>query len=261
MTAATTGVAPPVQRQRHEIRRRTLQVLRVESPAPWLRRIVLGGEELAGFHSAGFDDHVKVFLPGADPAAAPMRDFTPRHHDAARGELWIDFFLHDAGPATQWAASAAVGDRLAIGGPKGSWLLDAAGVDLHVLIGDETAVPAISRRLDELPATARAEVVLELGTDLEVPALTSRAAVRVHVARRAAGGVPGDAPGAALLALLRPLEIPPRLCFVWAAAESAVARAVRSHFVDARGWDPRWIKAAGYWQRDAAGRHEVIDAT
>jgi NADPH-dependent ferric siderophore reductase len=35
-------------------------------------------------------------------------------------------------------------------------------------------------------------------------------------------------------------------------------RAVRRHLVDERQFDKHWVKAAAYWQRDAAGVHEVI---
>jgi NADPH-dependent ferric siderophore reductase len=49
------------------------------------------------------------------------------------------------------AAQATVGQFLETGGPKGSAIISRTGIDLHVLIGDETGLPAISRRLEELP--------------------------------------------------------------------------------------------------------------
>lgn len=66
-----------VERVRHEIKRRDLQV-RVETPTPHFRSITLAGESLAGFISASFDDHVKLVLD-ADAAGPVMRDYTPRH--------------------------------------------------------------------------------------------------------------------------------------------------------------------------------------
>src|SRR5690606_35293208 len=111
------------------------------------------GDEVTGFTSLGFDDHVKVCFPtGPTDAASPedlaqmvSSDFTPRHFDAAKGELWIDFFLHEAGPATSWAAGAKAGDTLIVGGPKGSAILASEGIQLQLMIGDETAIPAIAR--------------------------------------------------------------------------------------------------------------------
>src|SRR3984957_13753886 len=156
-------LVPPVDRVvtrvRHELKRRKLEVLRSERISPSMVRLVLGGDDLAGFVSLGFDDHVKIFIPppgatelllptlgpqgptypeGVEPPA--MRDFTPRKYDAEAGELTIDFALHEAGPATAWAANARPGDFLGIGGPRGSMIVPTE-FSLHVLIGDETAIP------------------------------------------------------------------------------------------------------------------------
>jgi NADPH-dependent ferric siderophore reductase len=105
------NAAPQVTRVRHDLRRRKLVVSRVETLAPGMRRVVLRGAELAGFTSLGFDDHVKLFF-FTGGSEKEMRDFTPRRFDAAAGELWIDFFLHQAGPAAAWAARAVAGQSL-----------------------------------------------------------------------------------------------------------------------------------------------------
>ena len=121
-------MAPHIHRRlRHDVVLRTLVVLRVEQLSPHMRRVTLGGPGLRGFHSAAPDDHVKLFFPNHDgelvlptlgpngaefPAGrepSPMRDYTPRRHDAARGELLIDFVLHGDGPASNWATQAAPG--------------------------------------------------------------------------------------------------------------------------------------------------------
>ena len=88
---------------------------------------------------------------------SPGRDYTPRRYDAGRNELVIDFALHDAGPATDWAAQAEPGQQLAVGGPRGSFVVP-DDFDWYLFIGDETALPAIGRRLEELRAGARAIV-------------------------------------------------------------------------------------------------------
>lgn len=97
-----------VQKVRHPLKARLLQVRRVQRMGPYLVRVTLAGDELAGFVSASFDDHVKLFLPVADappvmptigpqgpvyPDDAPRpvtRDYTPRRYDANAGELDID---------------------------------------------------------------------------------------------------------------------------------------------------------------------------
>ena len=91
------------QRVRHELRMRLLEVRDVEALTPNMRRVTLGGDDLEGFESPGFDDHVKLFFPdpqtgelvlpkvGPEGVAKPapgdaprlMRDYTPRRFDAA----------------------------------------------------------------------------------------------------------------------------------------------------------------------------------
>src|SRR5450631_2784349 len=96
----TMNDGPRLERVRHELKRRRLTVSRVERVAPTMVRVVLSGDELQGFTSLGFDDHVKLFFPSSMEGAEPAkRDFTPRRFDPLTGELWIDFFLHAAGPA------------------------------------------------------------------------------------------------------------------------------------------------------------------
>ena len=124
------------QRVRNELRFRELTVLRVERIGSAFQRVVLGGEALEGFVSQGFDDHTKLFFPAAGAAFTPpevtdeginwgdgvrpaTRDYTPLY-DAGRHELAYDFFIHDGGIASSWALAAKTGDKLVIGGPRGS---------------------------------------------------------------------------------------------------------------------------------------------
>ncbi len=124
------------QRVRNELRFRELTVLRVERIGSAFQRVVLGGEALEGFVSQGFDDHTKLFFPAAGAAFTPpevtdeginwgdgvrpaTRDYTPLY-DAGRHELAYDFFIHDGGIACSWALTAKTGDKLVIGGPRGS---------------------------------------------------------------------------------------------------------------------------------------------
>jgi NADPH-dependent ferric siderophore reductase len=183
-----------------------------------------------------------------------MRDFTPRRYDADAGELWIDFYLHEAGPATSWASQVAVGQELAVGGPRGSSVISLEGIDVHVLVGDETALPAIGRRLEELSPRVRALVVLDTEEEAHGYPLASSAQLEVVKVP------PGDSASRAdrIIEVLRNLHYPTGSCFTWVAAESHVARAIRRYLMNERGIDKRWIKAAGYWRRGAVGTHETI---
>jgi NADPH-dependent ferric siderophore reductase len=240
---------PLVERFRHETKRRILKVARIERLPPKMVRVVLSGEELQGFTSLGFDDHVKVFFPSA------MRDFTPRRFDASAGELWIDFFVHEGGPAASWAEQATIGQTLEIGGPRGSMVVALDGIDAHVLIGDETALPAICRRLEELPTEVPTLVIIELYPGSQRPVLPSRDAMEVFWAQRDGNGGP---PAHEVIEALRRLKFPAGRCFVWVASESRAARAIRGYLRTERGLDKKWIKAAGYWQRGAEGTHDSI---
>jgi NADPH-dependent ferric siderophore reductase len=251
--AAVIG-GPNIVRVRHESRRRKLVVQRIEIISQKMFRVTFGGEELDGFTSVGFDDHVKLIFDSMGPDEPPMRDFTPRRFDPSARELVIDFAIHEVGVATNWAASAAPGQALSVGGPRGSFMIP-KDIGCHLLIGDESALPAIGRRLEELPAGTQAIVIAEIDSEAERLVFTSKAAVDLRwVYRR---GAPAGT-SAGILEALRKLTLPAASVFAWAAAESKVARAIRQHLLTEQRLDKQWIKAAGYWQHGSVGAHEKI---
>lgn len=233
-------------RVRHEVRRRVLTVSSLERLTPRMLRIGFTSPDLHDFASTSPDDHIKLFFAGSDGGVV-MRDFTPRAFDTVRGELWIDFALHDAGPATQWAATAAVGDTLEIGGPRGSTVVP-NDYDWYLLVGDETAFPAMARRVEELDAGTPVASYAIVQTadeilDFQSPAeLTQTWLVR--------DGQGDDA--AQFRAALDSFVPPPGDGFVWIAAEGVVARTLRQYMIDERGHPREWMKAAGYWARGKA---------
>jgi NADPH-dependent ferric siderophore reductase len=249
-----------IRRVRHETKRRQLSVDKISAITPKMLRITLAGPELEGFTSLGFDDHIKLFFPTAAPSDAdpsqrpPMRDYTPRY-DAVSRKLHVEFAIHDAGPATDWARNARVGDRLEIGGPRGSAIIPME-FDWHLLIGDETGLPAIGRRLEELPDGSHALVIAEVEDEAEEQEFVSKAELSVHWVHRHATPA-GTSDG--LLAALRAVKFPPGDYFAWAATESNVARALRRVLIDERGANREWVKAAGYWKRGSEAVHERIE--
>jgi len=257
---ATESTDPRMPRRvRHQPRRRTLTVNNVEKIAAHMIRITLTGD-LDGFVSLGFDDHIKLFFPDGtlDAAGVPnmlSRDFTPRRHDPTANTLEIDFALHDAGPATHWAAQAKRGDTLNLGGPRGSFIIPTA-YDWHLLIGDETGLPAISRRLAELPAGTRAIVIGEVDGPTDEIAFATKANANVTWVHRN-----GTAPGAsnALITKLGSMKFPAGDYYAWIACESLQAKALRQHLIAEHGANPKWMRAAGYWRRGAVAVHDVIE--
>lgn len=231
-----------ITRIRHELHRRLLTVTATERLTPQMQRITLTSPDLGNFVSASFDDHIKLIFPGPDDAPV-MREYTPRRFDTAQNTLVIDFALHDAGPATAWAIAAKVGDTLQIGGPRGSAVIP-DDFDWVVLIGDETALPAIGRRLEEL----RAGVPVASFVIGEAQAIATKAAWSAQWIAR--DGSADDA--AQLQAALERYTFPAGEGFVWIAAEAQVARQLRSYITETRGNAKAWTKAAGYWTRGQA---------
>ena len=234
----TATPSPTTTRLRHETRRRSLTVLATERVTPNMLRLRLGGADLAGFVSASPTDHVKLFVPDG-AGGQVMRDYTPRRFDVAAGWLDIDFALHDAGPATLWALRAKVGDVAEIGGPRGSQVIGGPIAE-WLLIGDETALPAIARRIAELPAGTAVTSIVAIPTAADRQEIITRAH---HQAIWVTRADPTDA--APLLAALAEVPIRPAQ-FVWIAAEAGVARALRDAAL-ARGTAPEWMRAGGYW--------------
>ena len=247
-----------IRRVRHELRRRVLTVQEAERLTPRMVRVTLVGEDLAGFVSAGHDDHIKLFFPTAEENGTeppPMRDYTPRRYDAAAGTLAVDFALHEAGPATRWAAQATPGQTLQIGGPRGSFVVT-DDFDWVLLIGDETALPAIGRRLEELRAGVRSLVVAAVAGPEEEQAFDSRAQLEVHWVHRPLVRATDPEP---LLKAVAALTLPDGDGYVWVAGESQTAKAIRRHLVAERGLPKAWVKAAGYWRQGSPAVHDTHD--
>ena len=255
----TEVIAHTIHRVMHEIKRRRLQVVRVVDLTPRMRRITLGGPELAGFVSLGTDDHVKLFFPqnaaeqatletlvigaGKDNGPMPaMRDYTPRRYDLDTLELDIDFVLHGDGPAATWAEQARPGQFLHIGGPRGSMVVPDM-FDSYLLIGDETALPAIARRLEGLAANRRALVIVEVENGAEQQKLESPAQVNVIWVLREGGRNN-------LLTTVKELQMPSGNLYAWVATESKVSRQIRRVLLDEHGLDEQFVKAVGYWRLD-----------
>ncbi len=258
MNALTGPERHAIRRVRHELRRRLLVVQAAERLTPRMIRVTLKGDDLAGFVSAGHDDHVKLFFPtaGQDGAEPPlMRDYTPRRYDAAAGTLVVDFALHEAGPATQWAAQAAPGDTLQIGGPRGSFVVT-DDFEWYLLVGDETALPAIGRRLEELRPGVRALVVAAVAGPEEEQAFESRAELDVHWVYRPLARATDST---SLLQAIAALTLPLGDGYAWVAGESLTAKAIRRYLVAERGLPKAWVKAAGYWRSGSPGVHESHD--
>lgn len=245
--------APKIERVRHELKRRTLTVAAIERITPGMLRLQLSGDDLADFVSLAPDDHIKIFVPGAGEEME-RRDYTPRRYDTDARTLLIDFAIHEAGPVTKWALDARIGDRLEIGGPRGSAIVS-GDIRNWLLIGDETALPAIGRRVEEAAANTRITAIIAVADAGEHQILQTSAQLDIRWAHRPLSEATDPA---ALMDILRSVDLQAGT-FVWIAAEASVTRALRSYLVEERGYPLSWIKASGYWVKGKADTAEKFD--
>jgi len=238
---------------------RVARVISTEPLTPHMIRIVLGGEGLAGFEAGEFTDHyvkLQVPPPGA-PYAAPFdvedlkarlpqdqwprtRSYTVRAWDPERGELTIDFVVHgDEGVAGPWAAAAKPGDTLQLNGPGGAYAPDPDAA-WHLMVGDQSVVPAIAASLARIPAGVPVHVLVEVdGPDDEQPLQTDG---DLHV--QWVHGGPG-----AVVPVLEDHAFPSGRVSAFVHGEASTVRAVRRHLLVDRGIAREAISCSGYWKR------------
>jgi NADPH-dependent ferric siderophore reductase len=271
----------------HPLVLRQVQVRRIQEVTPRMRRITVGGEQLLPFSGAveggkvthpafaapGFDDHVKLIFvgggptgaradadAGADAGALPVqlahgiewlpsttrtaRDYTPRR--VGPDEFDLDFVLHGSGPAAEWASAATVGHRLWFVGPKSSTVLPGA-LDRILLVGDETALPAIGRFLDERPTEAPATVLVSIADRAAVQELRLRAGD--HLEWLVADPLDGPALEAAVRRLAPAAWSADAPWYAWCAAESAVLLPVRRLLTRELSVPKTHLNVTGYWHR------------
>ncbi|NHD19191.1 MULTISPECIES: siderophore-interacting protein [unclassified Actinopolyspora] len=248
-------------------RYRQLEVREVERLTPRVVRVVLGGEELADFVSSGTDQRIKLCLPRPgmptplgdsreEVFAAPreqqpkQRTYTVRWFDARRRELAVDLVLHEhEAPGASWAANVRAGDRVVTVGPSPSYY-PAPEADPLVLVGDESALPAITAILEELPGTIPVKVFVEVADSAErayVPAAAPGDWAWLFRDTASADGTE-SLPDAVSRADLGPNP------HVWVGAEADVVHRVRRFCETELGLGRSRLYALAYWRSNRAER-------
>jgi NADPH-dependent ferric siderophore reductase len=236
-----------IQRVRYELRWRELEVASVARVGRNFMSVTFRGEALADFASGSFDDHIKFIIDGPDGEPV-RRDYTPRSFSAERRELTIEYALHGHGQASTWAANASVGQRVAIGGPRGSMIVP-LDYDWHLLVGDAAALPAIHRRVEELPAGARAFVIVQVEHAEDERHFDTAAQLDVRWVR-----TPAE-----LAKAVRELELPAGEGFAWGGTEAASAREIRAILADEKGLPNASLRISAYWKQGASDFHERLE--
>ncbi|MDG9931267.1 MULTISPECIES: siderophore-interacting protein [unclassified Pseudomonas] len=276
--------------------------------SPSLGRFVFTGPDVARMRTLAPDQRIKLLFPAPDgsppqlphegdwhknlraldpQSRPPMRTYTIRalRHEAL--EVDVDFVLHgETGPASAWATHARPGDRLQMVAPDIRYPSDPGGYEWrpptdvrHVLlIGDETALPAIAGIIEQLAERQDAPVVqafLEIPTERDALPLPRGPLTRLHWLPRAETGarhgarmieaahelatLPSSAPREENWMPLDQVDIDRELpwelaspvdtaFYAWVAGESAAVMAIRRHFIGELGLDRRASSFMGYWR-------------
>ncbi|ATL70911.1 siderophore-interacting protein [Nocardia terpenica] len=251
----------------------TAEVVGSKRISPNFTRVTIGGAGLAGFTPMGFDQWFRLFLPGRNglrlPSAASnlwyaqylmmgkeqrpvVRNYTVRGwRDAGRGEfgetaeLDIDFALHgEDTPACGWACGCAVGDPVGLldegimyqAPQHGSWSL---------LVGDESALPAIAGVLRSAPRELRGAAYLEIAHPDDAQDLGEPEGVQVNWLPRTD---PRAEVGGPALEAVRAASLPDSGVYAFIAGEQKLASSLRRHLANERGIPKADITFTGYWR-------------
>ncbi|WP_030691918.1 siderophore-interacting protein [Streptomyces globisporus] len=238
------------------------RVVHTERITPHMVRIVLGGPGLEGFSADTYTDHYVKLLFAPEGVAYPepfdmeriraefpreqwptTRTYTVRAWDPVHRELTIDFVVHgDEGLAGPWAARAQAGETVRFLGPGGGYAPDPAA-DWHLLVGDESALPAIAAALERLPEGARAHVLVEVADAAEEQKLASGTGVDVTWLHR------GDRPtGEALVEAVTALEFPAGDVHAFVHGEAGFVKELRRHLRLDRSVARERLSISGYWR-------------
>ncbi|WP_420081308.1 siderophore-interacting protein [Streptomyces sp. JL4002] len=240
----------------------TAVVVRTERLSPHMVRLVLGGEELADFGAGAYTDHyVKLlFAPAGVNYPAPwdleriradfpraqwprQRAYTVRHWDPVRLELTLDFVVHgDEGLAGPWAARVQPGEEVRFLGPGGAYAPDPTA-DWHLLVGDESALPAIAAAMERMPAGAEVHAFIEIeGPADELKVATPDGITPVWLHR-------GDRPvGRMLVEAVQALEFPSGDVHAFVHGEAGFVKDLRRHLRLERGVARERLSISGYWR-------------
>jgi NADPH-dependent ferric siderophore reductase len=234
------------------------QVERTEWLTPLLVRVTLGGDGLAGFAvPETTDTYVNVAIPPVDAPygdrfePAEVRDqhpaelwparrrYTVRSWDAVTGRLVLDFVVHgDAGRGGPWAAAARPGDVLTFEGPSGGYRPDPTA-DWHLLVGDESALPAIAASLEACPQDL--PVIVRLLCDgpehqVDLPAPAGLDLQWLHRPASLADAVAA-------------LDLPSGRGHAFVHGEAEEIRAIRAHLLTVGGMTRADMSCSPYWRR------------
>lgn len=239
---------------------RLLTVRRTVELSPRLVRVTIGGPDLEGFEMPELAASVRLLLPApeadtitlptwngnefrkADGSRPALRTLTPRYHRPLDQELDVDVVLHGDTPLATWAATAEPGSPVALSGPGRGYEIDPRATDF-LLLGDESALPAIAQLLEHLPAPARVNVLVEVADPAGRLAFPDRPGLDVTWLDQP----DSDQPGAILVEAVKAATISTDT-HIWVAGEAAAVQAIRRHLFEERSLPRSRAVVRGYWK-------------
>jgi NADPH-dependent ferric siderophore reductase len=178
----------------------------------------------------------------ADGSRPAIRTFTPPFKATRTRTIDLDLVLHEGGAASAWARRAEAGAAVALSGPGRGFTVDQA-CPAFLLLGDETAIPAIRQLLTVLPP-ASVEVHVEVASPDARLDLDEPEGVHVEWHDLPAGNPPGNA----LVTTVESADIATD-GHVWAAGEAAAVHRIRRHLFDEVGLPRTSATVRGYWKQ------------
>lgn len=242
---------------------REIRVIGARNISPHMRRVTVACDDTKHFAHGGL--HFRLLIPpkgrvpvwpklradgriewAKDEDALTVRIYTFRSIDLERGEIDIDFVLHEGEsmPGAEWAANAKPGDIAGALGPGGGGVPEATAM---ILAGDETALPAISRIAAEVPAGTRLRIFLEVDGPAEELPIASAGTVDLTWMHR--NGAPAGTMGLIENAIKDALADADADTFVWAGCERSEAKRIRDFLKSKRAHDRQKMSIGAYWER------------
>ena len=239
---------------------RSMSVAQVEQLSSRMLRLTFVGAGLRGLYVDGPASSVRLLIPSPDvgdlvipkwngnefllpDGSRPIiRTFTPRFMDPVEPFLVLDVVLHDGGAVSNWARTAQPGHPAAVSGPGRSYAIDRKAVE-YVLLGDESAIPAISQLLEAIPAWIPVRATIEVAHPEARIMLPHHPAAVVEWLDQKPGLPPGD--GLVRAAATSHLAEGVRL---WAAGEAAAMHRIRRNLFADRRVPRSAATVRGYWK-------------
>ncbi|MGO2755727.1 cobalamin ABC transporter ATP-binding protein [Brachybacterium alimentarium] len=276
-------------------------------------KMVIPGPEASADHFAGvrpgamadptfFAEWYRQWLQIDPRDRGWMRTYTVRDFRAAghpgnvseHPEIDVDFVLHlepeqafGSGVAAHWAHHAEVGDTVSMLGPNKHLVgPDYGGIEFRpgtartvLLVGDETALPAIGSILESLPASITGHALVEIPDASDEQHLLTRSGVQVRWLPRE-GRPHGELLSAEVkrlmsedaqafhaecpdgdespVAELEDVDVDSSILwetstghgafYAWLAGEAGVIKSLRRHLVSELGLDRKQVSFMGYWR-------------